>query len=105
MKIVEIAPIDVSVTRSPDNGALVVQIDTGEDTGHVQVAMNDSIIFDRDPEEPHPLQDLLREYDSVMGEFNTLSPQAQVNSWETHCGALIKLVDKFAHQIRVELNR
>lgn len=41
----------VTVIRSIDDGAIVVQIDTGMDTGRLRVNVNDGEIFDRDPEE------------------------------------------------------
>lgn len=50
MKIREDAPIEVHVYRSPIDGALVVQIDTTEDTGRVRVNINDGRLWDGDPE-------------------------------------------------------
>lgn len=49
------APIDnaaptVHVCRSEDGERWIVQIDTGEGTGHVSVDLNDGRIFDGDPE-------------------------------------------------------
>lgn len=51
MQITEEAPIEVTVYRSTIDGALVVQIDTEQDTGRVRVDLNDSAIWDGDPEE------------------------------------------------------
>ena len=40
----------VTVCRSEDGERWIVQIDTGEGTGHVSVDLNDGRIFDGDPE-------------------------------------------------------
>lgn len=48
--ITEEAPIDVSVFRSPNDGALVVQIDTESDGDRVRVNLNEGVLWDGDPE-------------------------------------------------------
>jgi hypothetical protein len=48
--ITEQAPIEVSIGRSPFDGALVVQIDTENNGGVIRVHLNDGNIFTGDPE-------------------------------------------------------
>jgi hypothetical protein len=43
--------IGLAVFRGYD-GAIVVQIDTAEGTGHLRVNVNDAPVFDQDPEAP-----------------------------------------------------
>jgi hypothetical protein len=57
----EQAPIEVEVTRSPIDGALVVQVDTTGDTGRVRINLNDGAVWDGDPEQEQSAFDLLRE--------------------------------------------
>lgn len=105
MIIQETVPLEVDVHRSPDDGVLVVQIDTELDTGRVRVNVNDSAIFDRDPEEPHPLQRLLDRYDGEMGSYTALNDKQREDERDTHYRAIVKLADEFAAAIREELNR
>lgn len=48
--LTEEAPIDVTIYRSPQDGALVVEIDTQVEAGRVRVNLNDGVLFDADPE-------------------------------------------------------
>lgn len=50
MKIEEEAPIEVSVFRSPMDGALVIQIDTESDDNRLRVLLNDAMIYTGNPE-------------------------------------------------------
>ncbi|WP_416445447.1 hypothetical protein AB3K78_01200 [Leucobacter sp. HNU] len=43
-------PVDVTVTRSEIDGALLIQIDTEDETGHLRIDLNDGTIWDADPE-------------------------------------------------------
>ena len=49
--VTENTPVEVTVHRSPLDGALVIQVDTTEETGPLRVTLNDSPIWNRDPEE------------------------------------------------------
>lgn len=44
-------PLELGVHRSPIDGALIVQLDTSEDTGPLRVLLNEAVIWNRDPEE------------------------------------------------------
>ncbi len=50
MEITEHAPIEVSVYRSKIDGALVVEIDTTDETGDLRINLNDGQIWTGDPE-------------------------------------------------------
>jgi len=43
--------VETTIYRSDIDGAVVIEIDTQPETGHVRVNLNDSPIWDRDPEE------------------------------------------------------
>lgn len=59
--LTEEAPIDVTIYRSPRDGALVVEIDTQVEAGRVRVNLNDGILFDADPESESSLLTMMSE--------------------------------------------
>lgn len=61
MQITENAPIEVNVYRSRQDGALVIEIDTQDDTGDLRVNLNDAPIWDGDPESTTGARELLLE--------------------------------------------
>ena len=50
-ELLEWRNVELTVWTGAD-GAVVFQIDTTEDTGHIRVNVNDAPVFDQDPNEP-----------------------------------------------------
>lgn len=48
------APVSLVTYVSDIDGATVVEIETGEFTGHLRVYVNEGVIFDQNPEEHGP---------------------------------------------------
>lgn len=65
MKITEEAPIEVSVHRSTVDGALVVEIDTTDETGEIRVSINDGLIWEGDPDSTTSARELLTQIDRL----------------------------------------
>jgi hypothetical protein len=76
MKITEEAPIEVQVYRSPLDAALVVQVDTDNETGVVRINLNDAAVWHGDPEKEEgqgDVEELIRlreENERLRGELD-----------------------------------
>lgn len=64
--------VEVTLARSKIDGALLVYIDTQEDTGRIRVNLNEGTLYDDDPEEPvvsaDPLSDDVKD---AVESYNT----------------------------------
>lgn len=71
--------VEVALARSKIDGALLVYIDTQEDTGRIRVNLNEGTLYDGDPEEPTMSADPLKvSMDDVMKKALDAFPESEI---------------------------
>lgn len=80
MQITEDAPIEVTVYRSGIDAALVVEIDTTDETGNLRVNLNDGPIWEGDPESTTGPRELLMAIEDARADTHKVTPDSLVTA-------------------------
>lgn len=78
--ITEVVDLEAMIFRSPIDGKLVVQIDSGPDAGAIRVSLNDGPIWDGDPEDDESAMHALGVVDGLVSQLSqALGPPSTLN--------------------------
>jgi hypothetical protein len=92
MKITEEAPIEVTVYRSKLDGALVVEIDTTDETGDVRINLNDAAIWEGDPDSITSDRELISMIREAYGIAHAANPDQPVTATLDFAGRVEQII-------------